>query len=188
MTAVTLAKLFCSIVLIDSDHNRKKFRGLSKWSRNMHTWSWWRFDVNAWLFKGIILSWTTQKKDCKNNIKNINWSRSKSRLRPIKPINQSNQQLTNWLNHRPIKPTTNQKHLFGKAKNDWTTKTKNKWIIEIDSSMRPNAIGRLTKQSTKQTIKNNYSAKLRTIDKINTRTITITASIGWGLEPMLVLD
>ena len=48
---------------------------------------------------------------------------------------------------------------------------------ETDSLVRFNAIGRLIKKSTKQTIKNNCLVKPRTIDQTNTRIITITINI-----------
>ena len=81
VTAGVLAELPCSIVLADSDRNGRRSRGLSRWSHNVHGWSWWRFDVDAWLFKGMILSWTAQENDRKNDIESII---------------QSNQQLTDW--------------------------------------------------------------------------------------------
>ena len=185
MTAITPVELPYNIVLAGSDCNKKRSRGLSKWSRNVHKWSWYRSNIDAWLFKRMVPSWTAQKTDCENNIESMNrsGSRSRSRSRPIKPTNQLNQQLTYQSNHWPIEPMTNQKHLFGKAKNNWITEIENKWKIEIHGSVMPNAIRHLTKQSTKQTIKNDCLAKLKTIDQTNTRTITITANIGWGLEP-----
>ena len=50
MTAVTPAELPCSIVLAGSNRNRRKSRGLSRWSRNVRRWSWWRSNVDAWSF------------------------------------------------------------------------------------------------------------------------------------------
>ena len=44
----------------------------------MHRWSWWRSDVDAWSFRGMIPSWTAQDNDRKNNIKNIIWSNQQS--------------------------------------------------------------------------------------------------------------
>ena len=82
------AELLCSIVLVGSDRNGKRSRGLSRWSRDVRRWSWWRFNVDAWSFRGMIPFWTAQENDCENDIKNII---------------QSNQRLTNWdlLTERP---------------------------------------------------------------------------------------
>ena len=138
----------------------------------------------------MIPSWTAQKNDCKNNTKSINRLGSKSRLRSrlIKPTNQLNQQLTNQLNHWPIESMTDQEYLFDKAKNNWTTKTKNKWTTKTYNLVRPNAIKRFTKQSIKQIIKNDCLAKPKTINQTNTKTIIITANVGWSLEPVWILD
>ena len=57
------AELPCSIVLAGSDRNGRRFRGLSGWSCNVRKWSWWRSDVDAWLFRKMILFWTAQKND-----------------------------------------------------------------------------------------------------------------------------
>ena len=70
----------------------------------------------------------------------------------MKPTNRLNQQLTKLSNHQPIKLMTDQKHLFGKDKNDKITKTENKWTMKTDNSMRPNAIRRLTKQLSLTTL------------------------------------
>ena len=56
-----------------------------------------------WLFRRIILSWIAQKNDRKNDTESINRSGLRLRSRPIKPINWSNQQLTNRSTHRPTK-------------------------------------------------------------------------------------
>ena len=61
---------------------------------------------------------------------------------------------------------------------------------EADSSVRPNAIGRLTEQSIEQSKTTVRQSRewWQTIDQMNTRTITITSNMKRGPELVKVLD
>ena len=134
------AELSCSIVLVGNDRNKRRSESLSKWSRNVQRWSWWKSNVDAWLFRKMIPSWTAQENDRDNNIKSISQSSSRSSLRsrPIKPTNRSNQQSTNRSNYWLTDPTTDRsrkwlpskpnKQLCNKANDnqEWLCKGANK--------------------------------------------------------------
>ena len=78
--------------------------------------------------------------------------------------------------------TTNQKHRFSEAKKDQMTKAK--WIKNKDQRLGKAKRNRTSKWKINQTIENNCLAKPRIIANVwtNTRTITITANVRWGLE------
>ena len=71
VTAGVTTELPCSIILAGSDRNGRRSKGLSRWPRNVCRWSWWRSDVDTWLFRGMIPSWTAQENDRKNDIESI---------------------------------------------------------------------------------------------------------------------